>query len=170
MTTFVSLRMTYTPVEGEIRSERFCFYNDTMADPCHIDALKELPVVQGAIQAPMYGLPQLAKFDFDSQLPHFSDDNHHCYSEVSEIKLVLNYDADAPLMDGDVILNFSPIYSALINEKPVENWYKRVNEHSIEMMKYHIAASRELTTNLPGNKEILSLLDSIEENLEKQTQ
>jgi hypothetical protein len=170
MTTFVSLRMTYTPVEGERRSERFCFYNDTMADPCHIDALKELPVVQGAIQAPMYGLPQLAKFDFDSQLPHFSDDNHHCYSEVSEIKLVLNYDADAPLMDGDVILNFSPIFSALTNDKPVQNWHKRVKEHSIEMMKYHIAASRDLTTNLPGNKEILSLLDSIEENLEKQKQ
>lgn len=170
MTTFVSLRMTYTPVEGEIRSERFCFYNDTMADPCHIDALKELPVVQGAIQAPMYGLPQLAKFDFDSQLPHFSDENHHCYSEVSEIKLVLNYDADAPLMDGDVILNFSPIFSALTNDKPVQNWHKRVKEHSIEMMKYHIAASRDLTTNLPGNKEILSLLDSIEENLEKQKQ
>lgn len=165
MTTFVSLRMTYTPVEGEARSERFCFYNDSMLDPCHIEDLKRLPVVQGAIQAPMYGLPQLARFNFDSQMPHFSDENHHCYSEISEIELVLSYNADAPLMEGDIILNFSPIYSALINQRPLPTWKDRLNEHSVEMMKYHISASKEMAINLPNNDEILGLIDKIEEKL-----
>lgn len=169
MSLFVSLRMTYTAVDGKTRSERFCFHNDKNYNQNQIDALNRLELVQGQLQAPMYGLPQMAPFNFDIQTPDVADENHHCYSEVSEFELTPAYNADAPLGKDDLIINFSPIYNALITDTPVPEWNIQNQRHSIDMIGYHLASSRELIQNIPGNSELMKLMDKIDETLEKAT-
>lgn len=169
MSLFVSLRMTYTSMDGKVRSERFCFHNDINLGQNQIDELNRLEIVQGQLQAPMYGLPQMAPFDFDTQTPDLSDENHHCYSEVSEFELTPAYNADAPLGKDDLIVHFSPIYHALVKNTPVPDWNMRYQKHSVDMINYHVSSSRELIQNIPGNSELLNLLDQIDEKISKVT-